>query len=286
MSLNKMSGEGMFKARILTSAVLISGVYGLTYFASNAVVVVVFTGVLFLSGLEWGAMAGLQFFRTRLAFAFLLCVLSYFGMYGVSSGFDSTIKYWLGFYCVLFWGSISVWICYYQNKRAPIVKNQLVLCCLGVLVLLPFFLSIVLIWRAGPISFLTLILVVSAVDVFAFLGGRKWGKSKFVSLVSPGKTWAGVKFGFLGAFIVGNMLYLVFEEFLSLKLFLYWNLTLTCTIFAAILGDLLESLVKRFGNIKNSGVVLPGHGGLLDRIDSLCAAAPVFLFFNYLFLGS
>ena len=285
MLLIEMSGEGMFKARILTSIGLIFGVFGLTHFASNLVVVAVFTGVLFLSGLEWAAMAGLQLFRTRLAFAVLLCVLSCFGIYGLSPGFDSAIQYWLGVYCLLFWGSISIWICYYQ-MGAPAVKNQLVLCCLGMLVLLPFFLSIVLIWRSGPIGFLTLILVVSAVDVFAFLGGRKWGKSKFVSLVSPGKTWAGVKVGFLGALIVGNLLYLSFEEFLSLKFFLYWNLTLISTIFAAILGDLLESMVKRFGNIKNSGVVLPGHGGVLDRIDSLCAAAPVFLFFNYMFLGS
>lgn len=285
MLLIEMSGEGMFKARILTSIGLIFGVFGLTYFASNLVVVAVFTGVLFLSGLEWAAMAGLQLFRTRLAFAVLLCVLSCFGIYGLSPGFDSAIQYWLGVYCLLFWGSISIWICYYQ-MGAPALKNQLVLCCLGMLVLLPFFLCIVLIWRSGPIGFLTLILVVSAVDVFAFLGGRKWGKSKFVSLVSPGKTWAGVKVGFLGALIVGNLLYLSFEEFLSLKFFLYWNLTLICTIFAAILGDLLESMVKRFGNIKNSGVVLPGHGGVLDRIDSLCAAAPVFLFFNYMFPGS
>ncbi len=286
MLLIEMSGEGMFKARFLTSTGLIFGVLGLTYFASNVVVVAVFTGVLFLAGLEWAAMAGLQLFRTRLAFTFLLCVLSFLGIYGLSSGLDSAIQYWLGVYCVMFWGSISVWICYYQKKGAPAVKNQLVLCCLGMLVLLPFFLSIFLIWRSGPISFLTLVLIVSAVDIFAFLGGRKWGKSKFVSLVSPGKTWAGVKFGFLGAFVVGNLLYLSFEGFLSLKLFLYWNLTLICTIFAAILGDLLESLVKRFGNIKNSGVILPGHGGVLDRIDSLCAAAPVFLFFNYMFLGS
>ena len=160
------------------------------------------------------------------------------------------------------------------------------LCFLGALVLLPFFLSIVLIWQAGPISFLTLILVVSSVDVFAFLGGKQWGNSQFASRVSPGKTWAGVKAGVLGALLVGNLLYLIFEEFSSPKLLLYWNLMLICTIFASILGDLLESLVKRFGNIKNSGVVLPGHGGLLDRIDSLCAAAPVFLFFNYILFGS
>jgi phosphatidate cytidylyltransferase len=286
MLLIEMSGEGMFKARILTSIGLISVVFGLTYLASNLVVVAVFTGVLFLSGLEWAAMVGLQLFRTRLAFAVLLCFLSCFGIYGLSSEFGSAIQYWLGVYCVLFWGSISVWICSYQKKGAPALKNQLLLCSLGVLVLLPFFLSIVLIWRSGPIDFLTLILVVSAVDVFAFWGGRKWGKSQFVSLISPGKTWAGVQFGFLGAFVVGNLLYFSFEEFLSLKFFLYWNLTLICTIFAAILGDLLESLVKRFGNIKNSGVILPGHGGVLDRIDSLCAAAPVFLFFNYIFLGS
>jgi CDP-diglyceride synthetase len=94
-----MSGEGMFKARILTSIGLIFGVFGLTYFASNLVVVAVFTGVLFLSGLEWAAMAGLQLFRTRLAFAVLLCVLSCFGIYGLSPGFDSAIQYWLGVYC-------------------------------------------------------------------------------------------------------------------------------------------------------------------------------------------
>ena len=131
-----MSGEEMFKARILTSTVLICGVFGLTYFASNAVVLAVFMGVLFLCGLEWGAVAGLQFFRTRLAFAFLLCVSSCFGMYGLSSCSDLTIQYWLGFYCVLFWGSISIWIYCYQKKLAPAVKNQLLLGCLGVLVLL------------------------------------------------------------------------------------------------------------------------------------------------------
>ena len=91
--------------------------------------------------------------------------------------------------------------------------------------------------------------------------------------VSPGKTWEGLVFGMVGAICIGNLLYLT-----NLELDLYmWNGIVGITALAAVVGDLFESMIKRFRRVKSSGAVLPGHGGILDRLDSLSAAAPVYL---------
>jgi phosphatidate cytidylyltransferase len=111
--------------------------------------------------------------------------------------------------------------------------------------------------------------------VGAYFGGRKWGKRKLAPAVSPGKSWEGVASGavFSTAYAFGatQVFGLPGNQWL---LFIVLSLV---TVLFSVLGDLTESMFKRHAGIKDSGAILPGHGGVLDRIDSLTAAAPVFV---------
>ena len=104
-----------------------------------------------------------------------------------------------------------------------------------------------------------------SVDTLAYFGGKSKGRRKLAPLISPNKTWEGVWFGVAGGSTVSLILgysFLTFDN--SILLVLAFS-----TVFFAIVGDLLESLFKRMANLKDSGNLLPGHGGVLDRVDSL-----------------
>ncbi|MCD6599037.1 MAG: phosphatidate cytidylyltransferase [Dehalococcoidia bacterium] len=107
-------------------------------------------------------------------------------------------------------------------------------------------------------------------DTGAFFVGRAWGKQKLASAISPGKTWGGAVGGFLSAIAVASILFPILNLFTTLP-FGYWQLLLLACIISlfAQLGDLVESLFKRNMAVKESGSLLPGHGGILDRFDSL-----------------
>ncbi len=126
----------------------------------------------------------------------------------------------------------------------------------------------------GPYLLLGLLLLIWCADIGAYFFGKQWGRRKLAPQVSPGKTWVGVAGGMITAMIViiptSHMLGLGAGNRLILPL-----LAIT-TIAWSILGDLFLSLLKRQAGLKDSGNILPGHGGVLDRFDSLIAAAPVF----------
>jgi phosphatidate cytidylyltransferase len=148
---------------------------------------------------------------------------------------------------------------------------------LGVIVLVPPWLSLlVLHGSATPGSALVLMLMalVWTADSGAYAAGRLWGRTKVAPKVSPGKTWEGVYGGMaaaaLTAVIAGQWIGFGWRTQVSLVL-----LGIVTVLFS-IIGDLFESLIKRMAGVKDSGRLLPGHGGVLDRIDSVTAAAPVF----------
>jgi phosphatidate cytidylyltransferase len=115
------------------------------------------------------------------------------------------------------------------------------------------------------------VLLVAAADIGAYFAGRRFGRRKLAPTVSPGKSWEGV----VGGLAAVSLLAAIFALLRDVSLVLVLALALPAAL-ASVVGDLLESMLKRFRGIKDSGSILPGHGGVLDRIDGLVAAVPVF----------
>ena len=158
---------------------------------------------------------------------------------------------------------------------------------MGLLTLLPAWLALLLLRVQPHGQWLMLFLVglVAAADIGAFFTGRALGRHKLAPSVSPGKSWEGLVGGVCAALLLALGVWLAVARdggWLTLPALLAIALT---TVLASVLGDLAESMVKRHCGVKDSGTLLPGHGGVLDRLDSLTAAAPVFALGLLLTLG-
>jgi len=142
-----------------------------------------------------------------------------------------------------------------------------------------------LLWKQedGPALVLFLMVCVWAGDIAALYIGQAFGKRKLAPRLSPGKTWAGSIASILGSMIAGGIVIAIADTLtahgntlLHISEPLWQSLLLAAILnIAAQLGDLLESAIKRGAGVKDSGTMLPGHGGILDRIDALLLAAPV-----------
>ena len=113
--------------------------------------------------------------------------------------------------------------------------------------------------------------VVWAVDTGAYGSGKLWGKRKCIPAVSPGKTGAGLLGGIVAGMVIAGFGYIYFHPIRVFQFFI-WSF---CVIIAAIFGDLCISMMKRRSHIKDTGHIFPGHGGVLDRVDSLIFAFPL-----------
>ena len=123
----------------------------------------------------------------------------------------------------------------------------------------------------GYAIIIVLLLMVWSIDIVGMLVGRKWGRSKLIPTISPNKTWVG----FYAQVTVGLLWSVVLMFYLECTLLTALVLGLTVAL-ATIGGDLFESILKRENNVKESGRIIPGHGGIFDRVDGLIAAAPIF----------
>jgi len=148
-----------------------------------------------------------------------------------------------------------------------------------IVVLGSLYCSLYTLFLFSPEALLFLISLVSISDIAAFFVGKHFGRKPFFNIISPNKTIEG----FFGSVLVGSVLVIIYCIFQNYE----FNFTMkilflsVLVIFMSAIGDLSVSLIKRFSGNKDTGNILPGHGGILDRVDSLLPAAPIFLIFSY-----
>ena len=170
---------------------------------------------------------------------------------------------------VVWWVIALVWIAF-----APQRVTSLLAALAGLLALVPAWLALLRLRSdLGAQWMLFTFLLVIAADIGAFFAGRRFGRLRLAPTVSPGKTWEGV----LGGIAGGAILALCGSVWFGVPAYAFVPLCLAVVAFS-IVGDLTESLLKRFAGLKDSGTLFPGHGGVMDRIDSVTGAAPVLLF--------
>jgi phosphatidate cytidylyltransferase len=184
---------------------------------------------------------------------------------------------WIALTGVLWWVLAAYLVWRYQRRGQVDVGGVFRRALAGGLVLVPAWAAAVALHGspgAGPWILVYLLAVVWCADTAAFFVGRRWGRRRLASRVSPGKSWEGAA----GALVCLVPLALACAGPLGMHgadRMAFVLLTLASAV-VSILGDLTESLYKRLAGLKDSGGLLPGHGGVLDRIDSLTAAAPLF----------
>lgn len=274
-------GSGALVARTATVAVLVPLLLAILGSGSLPLAGAVFAAVVTLAALEWGALAGWPI-PHRMGFVagiLALCAL------GVGYPFPVAVKLlFFGLACA-WWGWAILRTLAVATGRVPVAQAGLATAGVGIALLVPGYLALLHLLNSSPARLLALLLMVWTADTAAYFAGRRWGRTALAPRISPGKTRAGA------AGAVGAVLLLV----LGVSVFRPGTVmpglpsALSCGLLIAgisILGDLFESLVKRSCGAKDSGRLLPGHGGVLDRIDSLLAAAPVYALLNLLTVGT
>lgn len=141
----------------------------------------------------------------------------------------------------------------------------------GALVLVPLFVALLFLYRVSPHILLFALLIVWVADIGAYFAGKQFGRVKLAPSISPGKTWEGV----FGGLIMVAILTAVWTHFTAMELAVMLPFCLAVGALSVV-GDLTVSMFKRTAGIKDSGKLFPGHGGVLDRVDSVSAAAPLF----------
>jgi phosphatidate cytidylyltransferase len=262
----------LLRQRLITAAFLLLLVFVLIFQASSPVFLAFLMLLALFAGQEWGRLSLFSKpFALLLGLSLALLLLLPLWLKNLIGPLlaDISVAAWL------LWAVLMLAVSPSMLHRASFWQRPLT----GFLLLpafLPAFWFSLQLQRQAPHQLLWVILMISAGDVGAMTFGKLWGRRRLIPQVSPGKTWEGLLGGLLASAIVGTLGAWIWLGAHPLVLCSGALLGVVTAIFAVI-GDLAESYLKRRADRKDSGQLLPGHGGLLDRLDSISAGIPVFV---------
>lgn len=264
----------MLRDRIITALILVPVLLAAMFVAPPVFFEWVVAAVMLGAAWEWTSLMDCV---TRVQrFMYLVVMAAALAVTAVWMHRDPAAVPLLVIVALAWWTVVTVWILKRPHRQPAHATCAFKGLC-GLLTLVPAFAGIVAVFDWGPhgaTRLLFLLALVWLADVGAYFAGHAFGRHKLAPRVSPGKTWEGVG----GAFAVALAMTVIGWRY-GLGFGPAWYFFAIClaTVAVSIVGDLSESMFKRQQGIKDSGTLLPGHGGLLDRIDSLTSAAPFFV---------
>lgn len=261
----------MLKARVLTALVLVTVFATLLFFASQFQWMLFAAVVAAVGAWEWAALIRLSPLARgvfAIVVAGLVISLAPDGLFGLGN-----TAAWCSFaVSAFFWLVVApLWL---RGRWQP--DSVVVGILVGVVLLVPTALALVLLRESGAWVLLAVMAAVWVADIGAYFVGRRFGRVKLAPMISPGKSREGAYGAVLSVWIYGALVLAIgFGARPALGSWLVFLAVLAVLTAVSIMGDLFESLAKRQAGVKDSGSILPGHGGVLDRIDSLTSALPM-----------
>lgn len=278
----------MLKQRLITALILIPlalyVVFALPLFWFAAAIILLMTA----GAWEWAPLMNVTRRSARIAYTVFVAVLLAVLMWWVpldkvwQDGELAPVIYYLIVAGCVWWLVAIALVINYPRSRRVWSRTRSIVGVFGLLTLVPAWAGLVAVRSLnyaeqplfGGFAVLFVLLLVWAADVGAYFAGVRYGRNKLMPAVSPGKTMEGLCGGVTLAFVV--MMVLAHWLKIPAEQFAGYYITGLVTVVASVFGDLNESMFKRCAGVKDSGKLLPGHGGILDRIDSLTAALPIF----------
>lgn len=265
----------MLKSRLITAAFLIAGLFIALFYTSTLVWSFIALAVMVIGAYEWSRMTQLSAAQTVLHVAASLTIgllLVYFFNTTYAFSHELTILFVTGFASFIWLVIVPLVLINNTNISA----NKLIASLIGIALLSAALIAFIGLYQISPFLLLGVFATVSIADSAAYFSGKQFGKHKLAPSISPGKTWEGV----IGGMVAVSLLGLYLNTHLNYGIWLIVGLMFLAIL--SVIGDLFESKLKRQANLKDSGHILPGHGGILDRIDGIIPTTTLTLFYLYL----
>jgi phosphatidate cytidylyltransferase len=265
----------MLKQRFITAIILASLIIFAIFMLPNFLLAILFAAITLLAAWEWVILIGIQKLLNKLLYVALVGFFMFVIWYFVH---PSQVRIVL-LITSLWWAAVVIMLAFYKSEWLQSRLLQKLLGYSGFIVLVPAWLALTKLHEQSPVMLMFLLTLTSVADIAAYFTGRRFGKNKLAPELSPGKSREGVLGALLASIVmafIGTQIFVI-----DRRLWVYFICLCAFTALISVVGDLYESLLKRKAGVKDSGTILPGHGGVLDRIDSLTAAAPGYVFGLY-----